>query len=142
MLSAPSTPTASTLVSPGKPHPGPMRTVGFVVPAPAPSTGNQWARMTVPSNDAMSRSLGASATGTASTGGPVGASQTAAAGASVAVPPGAAAVPGLAVDPVEPDEPAVLDGLVTGSADEHADTARSVPTSAPPSRARRFRRGA
>src|SRR5690606_21657340 len=46
------------------PHPGPMSTVGASV---APSTGNQWARMVVPSNDVMSRSWVEPVTGAATT---------------------------------------------------------------------------
>ena len=47
---------ASTSVSPGRLHPGPMSTVGAGASAVAPSRGNQWARIRVPSKDSTSRS--------------------------------------------------------------------------------------
>ena len=65
-------------VSPGRLHPGPMRMVGWVADAPAvvpvsaadvaAASGNQWARMIVPSNDVMSQSLVDPGTGVAVTG--------------------------------------------------------------------------
>ncbi len=58
-------------VSPARPHPGPMSTVGCE-PAPAPGTywarGNQWARMIVPSNERTFQSDDEPATGVATTG--------------------------------------------------------------------------
>ena len=68
ILNAPRRPAASTLVSPPEPHPGPIRIVGAGVSAAADGRGNQWARMIVPSNDGMSKSLVTPATGWALTG--------------------------------------------------------------------------
>src|SRR5262245_35717049 len=100
MLSAPKTPTASWLVSPGRLHPGPMRTVGATAPAVRPGCGNQCARIFVPSKDVTSRSCGAPSTATATTG--------AAAGRSHAARPaaGAAVVADDPPDEAEPEQPA------------------------------------
>src|SRR5688500_2622139 len=68
MLAAPKRAAPSEEVSPGSDQPGPISTVGAGSSAPAPSTGNQWARMVVPSNDVTSRSLVDPATGAAATG--------------------------------------------------------------------------
>src|SRR4051794_15233289 len=65
-------PVASTLVSPGEPQPGPMRTVGARWSAEASGRGNQWARMAVPSNEVTSTSEATPATAVATTGGAAG----------------------------------------------------------------------
>ncbi len=59
MVSAPSRPTLDVpvSVSPGRPQPGPMSTVGAGAEADAPATGNQWARILVPSNEVTVQSL-------------------------------------------------------------------------------------
>ena len=72
MLAAPSRPVDPTLVSPAWPQPGPMRTTGAGSPSPAPSRGNQCARMRVPSNEVTSRSLGVPATSATSGAGSAG----------------------------------------------------------------------
>src|SRR5580693_10356312 len=58
----PRMPAPEVSVSPDKLHPGPIRTVGyrFVLPG---WTGNQWARMTVPSKEMTFQSLGIQGTG-------------------------------------------------------------------------------
>src|ERR1700677_1544484 len=63
---SPSTPFPSVSVSPARLHPGPMRTVGALAP-PGRSTGNQWARIWVPSNDVTFQSVGTPGTGVAFT---------------------------------------------------------------------------
>ena len=49
-------PTWVVLVSPAEPQPGPINTVGAGLSAEDPATGNQCARITVPSNEVMSQS--------------------------------------------------------------------------------------
>ena len=63
---SPSTPFPWVSVSPARLHPGPIMTVGALAP-PGRSTGNQWARIWVPSNEVTFQSVGIPGTGVAFT---------------------------------------------------------------------------
>ena len=67
MAIAPKMPEPWVSVSPDRLHPGPMRTVGNFWDEPG-WTGNQWARIVVPSNEVTFQSLGTPGTGVATTG--------------------------------------------------------------------------
>ena len=57
-----------TSVSPDRLQPGPISSVGAGCRRLAPATGNQWARICVPSNEVIVQSLGTSGDGAAVTG--------------------------------------------------------------------------
>ena len=110
----PAVPRPSTSTSPALAQPGPISTVG--AGASAPATGNQWARMTVPSKLTTSQSRSLPRSDASSDTRPLG-------GVQVADPPGAA-LPG-----VEPDvvSTATVDG---GSSPPQPETSRPTETRA------------